>query len=112
MKKVLFCGNTRRRIKAFPEDARREVGHQLRNVQNGEEPDDWKMMSPVGPGVREIRIHVPHEHRVIYVAHFPEAIYVLHAFEKKTQRTPQIDIDTARSAYAQVEAERKKSKKA
>jgi phage-related protein len=68
-------------------------------------------MPSICPGAREIRIHRPHEHRVIYIAQFPEAVYVLDAFEKKTQRTPQTDLDTARSAYAQIEAARQAGKK-
>ena len=106
----MFWGNTRRRLKEFPEEARREAGYELRNVQNGEEPDDWRPMQSICPGAREIRIHRPHEHRVIYIAQFPEAIYVLGAFEKKTQQTPQKEIASARSAYAEIEAERKTPK--
>ena len=109
MKKVVFWGNTRRRLKDFPEEARREAGHQLRNVQRGDDPDDWRPMQSVCPGAREIRIHCPHEHRVIFIAQSAEAIYVLHVFEKKTQRTTKKDIDTARRAYAEIDAERQKS---
>jgi phage-related protein len=68
-------------------------------------------MPSVCPGATEIRIHRPHEHRVIYIAQFPEAIYVLHVFSKKTQQTLKKDIDTARSAYAEIEAERQTSEK-
>ncbi len=111
MKKLVFWGSTRRRLKEFPEEARREAGHQLRNVQNGHDPDDWRPMVAICPGSREIRIHRPHEHRVIYIAQFPEAIYVLHVFEKKTQRTTQKDIDITRTVYAEIEAERQKPQK-
>lgn len=62
-------------------------------------------MPSIGPGAVEIRIHDPHEHRVVYVAKFADAVYVLHAFEKKTQKTAQKDLDIARTAYA----ERKKN---
>ncbi len=57
-------------------------------VQQGQEPSDWKPMPAVGPGVREIRIHSEGEYRVFYVASFAEGVYVLHSFQKKTQRTP------------------------
>ena len=69
----------------FPDQARRVAGHQLHVVQQGLEPDDWKPMPTVGPGVAELRIRTGVEHRVFYVAKFAEAIYVLHAFEKRSR---------------------------
>ena len=71
------------------------------------EPSDWKPMGTVGAGVREIRIHTGGEFRVIYVAKFAEAIYVFHAFEKKTQQTRDADIDLARRNLAEVVESRK-----
>lgn len=62
-------------------------------------PHDWKPMGAVGPGVNEIRVHTGREHRVFYVAKFADAVYVLHAFEKKGQRTR---LPTARSAGAAI----------
>lgn len=59
-------------------------------------------MPSIGPGAVEIRIHDPHEHRVVYVAKFADAVYVLHAFEKKTQKTAEKDLDIARTAYAEL----------
>ena len=67
-------------------------------------PYDWRPMAAVGPGVQEIRIHVGTEHRVFYVATFPEAIYVLHAFEKRTRRTNRSDVVVARRRLADVKA--------
>ncbi len=66
-------------------------------------------MSAVGSGAIEVRIHHPHEHRVIYVAKFPEAIYVIHAFTKKTQKTPEADLTIARINYAQIKNLREKA---
>jgi phage-related protein len=80
----------------------RQAGYQLARVQRGEEPSDWKPMPSVGSGVIEIRVHEPDEYRVVYVSNFADAIYVLHAFGKKTQKTPDRDLDIARKAYAQV----------
>lgn len=111
MKKLIFLRGSYRRLKGFPAEARRESGHQLWLVQKGKDPDDWRPIKTIGTGVREIRIHQPHEHRVIYVAQFPEAIFVLHAFEKKTQQTPKSDIDIARAAYAEIESKRKERKR-
>jgi phage-related protein len=59
-------------------------------------------MPSVGPGVHEIRLRTGREHRVFYVARFGEAIYVLHAFEKKTRRTDQADLDLARRRYSEL----------
>ena len=76
--------------------ARREAGHQLDQVQRGRDPDDWKAMPTIGAGVREVRIHdADGAFRVIYVAKFEAAIYVLHCFQKKSQRgaeTPRAEL--------------------
>ena len=85
------------------------AGHQLHRVQMGLEPDDWKPMPSVGQGVYEIRIHTAVEHRVFYIARFPEGIYVLHAFEKKTQRTRQADIDIGKECLQAVLTERREA---
>lgn len=106
LKPVVFMGSTKNVLRRFPYDARKESGLQLQRVQAGHEPADWKPMSDVGPGAKEIRIHNPHEHRVIYVAQFPEAVYVLHAFEKKTQQTSERHLKLARAAYAEVKRRR------
>ena len=71
------------------------AGFQIWRVQRGLEPNDWKPMPSVGLGVQEIRIRTGAEHRVLYVARFAEAIYVLHAFEKRTRRTPKDALDLA-----------------
>ena len=92
-------------------DARRESGHQLNRVQQGWEPKDWKPMSTVGPGVREIRIHQAGEFRVLYVANLPEAIYVLSAFEKRTRRTPQRELELAMDRFRSVSEERRRQRR-
>ena len=103
-----MVGSSREDIQRFPEEARRRAGYQLRRVQHGLMPDDWKPMASVGGGVREIRIHAGTEHRVFYVAKFEEGIYVLHAFEKRTGRTRQANIDLAKRRLAIVLAWRAK----
>ena len=94
-----WLGNSRRDLRAFPALARRLLGFQLRRVQQELDPDDWKPMQTVGPGVREIRIHIAGAHRVFYVATRPEAIYVLHAFEKKTQKTSAHNLRIGRERF-------------
>jgi phage-related protein len=64
-------------------------------------------MRGIGPGVMEIRVHCPGEFRVLYVAKFAEAIYVLHAFAKKSQKTAKSDLDLAQRRYAQMTAIRR-----
>lgn len=101
-------GSSLQRVRAFPEAPRREAGHQLHRVQLGLEPSDWKPMRSVGAGVVEIRLHEEGEYRVLYVAKFAEAIYVLHAFPKKTQQTRQADIEMARRNLSEVLGHRRK----
>ena len=96
MKTVDFLGDSLARVREFPDDARSEVGFQLRRLQAGDDAADWKPMKEVGPGVREIRVReASGAFRVIYLATLRDRVVVLHAFQKKTQQTPQRDIDLA-----------------
>ena len=101
-KPLLWLGSSRADIRAFPEEARSTAGFQLRRIQQGLDPNDWKPMPTVGPGVREVRIHVGGEHRVFYVATFSEAVYVLHAFQKKTRRTSAQELDVGRRRFSDL----------
>lgn len=93
MKPLIFVGRAREDLKAFPLDARRDIGFQLDRIQRGRDPFDWKPMTTIGTGVREIRYRdATGAFRVIYVARFEEAIYVLHAFQKKPQQTSKRDL--------------------
>ena len=102
MKPLNFVGTSLDDLRNFPDEARRAAGFELRAVQNGFEPSDWRPMHAIGHGVKEIRIHVLGEWRVIYVAKFRNVVYVLHAFQKKTRKTSQHDIDLARHRYRQI----------
>ena len=103
MKRLAFLGGSRADLKAFPEEARREAGFQLDRVQRGLAPGDWKPMKSIGGGVREIRIRdAAGAFRLIYVAAFAEAVFVLHAFQKKTQRTPARDLDLATDRFKEL----------
>ena len=101
-KPVSWLGSSLEDLRAFPEDARRASGYQLGRVQQGLLPTDWKPMTTVGPGVIEIRVHTRLEHRIFYVAKFDEAVYVLHAFEKRTRQTPQAEIVLAQKRLADL----------
>jgi phage-related protein len=108
MKPVCFLGDALQCLRDFPEDVRHDVGYQLENVQHGEQPDDFKPMPIVGKGVEEIRVaDDTGAYRVIYLARRAEAVYVLHAFQKKTQATPRHEIETARRRLAQLSGGRK-----
>jgi phage-related protein len=97
VKPITFVGDSLDRLREFPEDARASAGHQLHQVQQGRLPDDWKPMTTIGQGVCEIRVREESgAFRVIYLATLPDAVLVLYAFRKKTQKTPQRDIDLAR----------------
>ncbi len=110
MKDVRFVGSSLDDLKHFPAGARREAGFELSNVQAGLQPSDWKPMNTVGAGAVEIRIKDPSGiYRVIYVARFEEAVYVLHAFQKKTRKTRKADIELAKARY-KVLAEQRKQK--
>lgn len=99
-KPIEFRGGSLNDLRDFPVSARREAGYQLDQVQHGREPDDWKPMPAIGQGVREIRIRdAGGAFRVIYVANFADAVYVLHCFQKKTQKTRKMDLDLAAKRF-------------
>ena len=103
MKPVRFMGSAKQDLSAFPDSARHRAGHELFMVQVGREPDDWKPMSSVGAGVCEIRVRdQAGQFRVIYVASFRTAIYVLHAFQKKSPTTSAADLKLARKRYREA----------
>lgn len=93
---MFWVGSSREDLRAFPEDVRRIAGHQLHLVQLGLDPVGWKPMPSIGPGVSELRMRTDLEHRVCYIAKFREGIYVLHAFQKRSRKTPKGEIELAR----------------
>ena len=100
MKPVEFRGSALDDLREFPTAARREAGHQIDLVQRDQDPDDWKPMNIVGQGEREIRIREDGgAFRVIYVARLMDAVYILHCFQKKTQKTRKADVDLAARRY-------------
>ncbi len=98
-KPLIWLGSSRQDVKAFPADARKVAGFQLWRIQLGLPPNDWRPMTSVGPGVQEIRIRTGREHRVFCIARLAEAVYVLHAFEKWSRKTPRQDLEIARSRF-------------
>lgn len=103
MKRLRFLGDALACLRAFPEDARQDAGYQLDKVQRGGQPDDFKPMPTIGKGVEEIRVWDDSgTYRVIYTARLADAVYVLHAFQKKTQTTAKRDIALAKKRYAEL----------
>ena len=103
MKPVHFVGTSREDLRELPDSAKETAGFQLFKVQQGKEPDDWKPMPSVGAGVQEIRVRDERgAYRVFYVAKFEEAVYVLHVFQKRSQKTAQPDPDLGKSRYADL----------
>lgn len=101
---IEWLGSSKDDLRTFPETARQRAGYQLELIQYGEEPSDWKPMESVGKGVREICIKSKDgAFRVFYVVSRPEAIYVLHAFRKTTQKTEKSDIDLAKVRYKSLD---------
>ena len=107
MKSVVWLGDSLQRVREFAADARRVAGHQLAVVQAGRQPADSKPMPTVGIGASELRVRTGGAYRVIYVAKFSEAIYVSHAFQKKTRKTARADIELARRRFRMLIEERR-----
>jgi phage-related protein len=103
IKPLKFVGSSLDDLRNFPAEARQQAGFELFAVQRGLDPSDWKPMPIIGPGAREIRIHVLGEWRVIYVVRFADAVYVIHAFRKWSQKTRREDIELARQRYRRIE---------
>lgn len=102
-KPIQFLGNSLDDLRSFPLSAKREAGYQLDQVQRGQEPDDWKPMNTVGPGVKEIRIRdVSGAFRVIYAAKFANAVYVIHCFQKKSEKTSRSDLELSVKRYREL----------
>jgi len=108
VKEIVWLGDSLVRMRAFPAEARREAGYQLERVQARKAPADAKPMAAIGVGVSEIRVRVGGAFRVIYLAKYAEAVYVLHAFQKKSRRTSHLDIALARNRFRTLIRERKR----
>lgn len=102
LKPVRWLGSSRSAMRTAPEDVRVDGGYEVYQLQLGREPRDWKPMASIGPGTAELRIHGPAPHRVLYVAKFEEAVYVLHVFEKKRGRTSALDLEIGRARYREM----------
>jgi len=90
-------------LRQFPQAARNDEGFQLDKVQRGEQPVDFKPMPSIGKGVEELRVWDDSStYRVVYAARLADAVYVLHAFQKKTQTTSKRDVELAKKRYSEL----------
>jgi phage-related protein len=111
-KNVIFEGTSQDDLRAFPDDAKSDLGHQLDLVQRGLEPDDWKAMPSVGAGVIELRFQDKDGwFRLAYIAKFSDGVHVLHAFQKKTNQTSRQDIDIIQRRLAPLIEREKRQRK-
>jgi phage-related protein len=102
-KEIRWMGSAYDDLQMFPDEPRRYAGFQLGMIQAGLDPENWKPFDDIGAGTREIRIRDCNGvYRVLYVAKFEEAVYVLHCFVKKTQVTAKCDKDIAEARYRAV----------
>lgn len=108
-KPIEWRGDSRQQVQSWPKAARFRAGTALDDVAYGDTPPDFKPMQSIGPGVQEIRIRddQTNQYRVVLTARFSDAVYVLHAFQKKTQKTSQRDLDTAKRRFAELKDEKK-----
>jgi phage-related protein len=106
-KQIVWLGDSRDRLRRFPEAARREIGYQLSLIQAGRSAIDWKPIPLVGSGVIEIRVHAEGEYRIFYVAKFEDAVYVLHVFAKKTRKASALDVELGKKRYRELLERRK-----
>lgn len=103
MKSIRFVGDALDELRAFPQAVRQDAGYQLHRVQTGDQPTDFKPMPGIGKGVEELRVRdATGAYRVIYTARLDDAVYVLHAFQKKAQRTPRVNIELAQKRFRQM----------
>jgi len=102
MRKVVFEADTLERIRELPEAARQRAGYEIDRVQRDREPINWKPFPAIGQGVREIRIQMSRQFRIIYIAKFSGYVHVLHLFEKQSQKTRPSDVALAKRRFQQV----------
>jgi phage-related protein len=105
-KPLIWLGDSLERVREFAAMARKEIGFELWEVQQGMQPSDWKPMRPIGPGVQELRVRAGSSYRVIYIATFREAVYVLHAFEKQSRKAAKPDVELARVRFRALTQDR------
>lgn len=112
IKQIRFIGTSREDLcdkSVFPDDVRVKAGKELWEVQCGKDPAHWKPFKEVGSGAKEIIIDMAGGwFRVMYVAKFDEAVYVLHAFRKKTNQTSKQDKEITKKRYQEVVEQRSK----
>jgi phage-related protein len=105
-KPLVFLGSALRDLERLPERARSRLGGELEALRTGGQPRHWKPMPAIGTGVREIKVAAGGAFRAFYVATFNDAIYILHVFQKKSQKTARLDIELGRVRFRMISRSR------
>jgi phage-related protein len=109
---VVWEGDSREVLKAFPEEVTQNLGFELWQLQQGERPRDYRPLPSVGPGVFELRDQDERAwYRVVYLSRIEDVIYVLHCFEKKSREMPRRDFEKAKQRLKAVKARLAEEKK-
>jgi phage-related protein len=96
-------GSSREDLREFPETVQDSLGFELYRVQCGLDPKDWKALTTVGAGLKEIRIRdEAGVFRMIYLATRPEGVYLLHCFQRKRQQTSRADLELAKKRFKAI----------
>lgn len=101
-KQIYWIGSSKDDLSSFPQEVKRKAGFQIRAIQRGQKPTDFKPMPTIGKGAEEIRIWTGDAYRVFYVSRFEEVVCVLHAFQKKTQKTSKRDVELGQRRYIEM----------
>jgi len=115
MRPLIWLGDSRRNIQAFPSGSQKLMGDELQLVQFGGMPKDAKPFKGIGSGVFEIALaYETNAFRTVYALQLGKKIYVLHAFQKKAKsgiKTPQKDIDLIKRRYKEAKELAKREEK-
>lgn len=109
---VVWEGDSREVLQAFPEGVRQNLGFQLWQLQQGARPTDYRPLPSIGTGVFELRDQDERAwYRVVYLSRINDVIHVLHCFEKKSREMPRRDFERAKQRLKAVKARLAEEKK-
>jgi phage-related protein len=106
LRPLIWVGNSKRNIQAFPKSAQKVIGDELQLIQFGGMPKHAKPFKGIGSGVLEIAVRFEgHAYRTVVAVQLDERVYVLHAFQKKSKKgiaTPKHDVELIKRRYAEA----------
>ena len=102
---MVWEGDSRDVLQAFPEGVRQNLGFQLWQLQRGERPSDYRPLPSIGKSVFELRDQDERAwYRVVYLSRISDVIYVLHCFEKRSREMSKRDFEKAKQRLKAVRA--------